>query len=76
MFSRVFTFDLPLDYYQHLPEKLAAVSVADVRTAAQTYLHPEALIVVVVGDKTKVSKDLVKLSRGDLQERDSAGNPL
>ena len=76
MFSRVFTFDLPLDYYQHLPEKLAAVSVDDVRTAAQTYLHPEDLIVVVVGDKTKVSKELGKLSRGDLQERDSAGNPL
>ena len=76
MYSKVFTFDLPLDYYRELPGKLAAVSVADVRMAAQKYLHPDTMVILVVGDKAQVAGELPKLNRGDLQELDSTGDPL
>jgi zinc protease len=64
MLASLYLFDLPLDYFQTLPEKLRAVTVADVRRVAQSFLHPESLQIVVVGDRDKVQTDLAALDYG------------
>ncbi|MED5465002.1 MAG: pitrilysin family protein [Myxococcota bacterium] len=76
MFSNIFIYDLPMTYYQDLPEKLGAVTVADIRKAAQKYLQPDQLAIVVVGDQSKLKDSLQNLQRGTLQLRDPHGNPL
>ncbi|MEE8410435.1 MAG: pitrilysin family protein [Myxococcota bacterium] len=76
MIGNIYTYDLPLDYYQKLPEYIAGVSIEDVRRVAQTYLRPDNLSIVVVGDANEVKASLAELGRGDVQWRDAAGDPL
>ncbi|HEX5000015.1 MAG TPA: pitrilysin family protein [Terriglobia bacterium] len=42
-------YDLPADYWDTYPQKVSAVSAADVRRVAQQYLDPDTLQVVAVG---------------------------
>jgi hypothetical protein len=39
----------------------------DVQRVAQEHLHPESMIVVAVGDTTKIESDLSKLNLGPLR---------
>ena len=75
MMSTIYMFDLPLDYYQKVPERINAVTVADVRRVAEQHLQPEKLSIVVLGDKNKISTGLTNLQRGPVHERDATGNP-
>jgi zinc protease len=74
MFSGLYLFNLPLDYYQRLPENIAKVTVADVRRVAEQHLKPQALSIVVVGDKQKVISALGDLQRGAVELRDADGH--
>jgi len=49
---------LPLDAWSLLPAKLAALDVATVGNAAQRYLHPDDLTILVVGDRKVVEPSL------------------
>jgi zinc protease len=73
MLASLYLFNLPDDYYQKLPEHLAAVTVADVRRVATTYLHPDKLSVVVVGDPAHVEPALRDLGRGPVHLLDAQG---
>lgn len=67
---------LPVDSIVKLPGKLAAVSAASALKAAQTYLDPDALIVVAVGDQAKVLPQLESWGRQPLEMRDATGKLL
>jgi zinc protease len=54
-------FGLPLDYYDHFTERLAAVTLADVNRVARDYLHPDKIAVVVVGDRAAIETQLKTL---------------
>ena len=69
-------YDLPLDYFRTLAASLDKVTIADVHRAAETYLKPEALDVIVVGDDAVVGKSLEELGRGKLVHRDAVGAVL
>ncbi len=72
----LFTYDLPLDYYQQLPAKIDAVQAEDVQRMATTYLHPETSLVIGAGDRAKVEDSLKKLAIGPVELRDADGNPV
>lgn len=76
MIGNIYAYDLPLDYYQKLPERIGRVTIEDVRRVAQAHLQPDKLSIVVVGDAKEVKDSLAELKRGDVQSRDAAGNPL
>ena len=76
MVQNIFVYDLPVDYYQTLPEKIAAVTLDDVHRVAKTYLHSAALNIVVVGDRSKVETGLAELKRGTVALCDAEGNIL
>jgi zinc protease len=76
LMSEIFTYGLPLDYYQKLPAQYAAVTAAQVEKAAQDHVHPENLIVVAVGDRAKIQPELEKLNLGPIELRDESGNLL
>ncbi len=73
MMANIFVFDLPLDYYQKLPDNIARVTKADVSRVAREYLHPEQLSIVVVGNRSKVEDGLKLLDRGEVQLRNADG---
>jgi len=49
--GNIFTYGLPLTYYRALPEKVDAVTSKQAADAATTYVHPDQMILVAVGDK-------------------------
>ncbi len=74
--SDLFVYDLPLNYYRTLPSKIDAVSVTDVRRVSNLYLRPEAMVVVAVGDKTKIEPELQKLNLAPISYRDYEGKVI
>jgi zinc protease len=76
LMSEIFTYGLPVDYYQTLPLKYAAVTAAEVKEAAQEHVHPENLIVVAVGDRAKIQPQLEMLNLGPIELRDESGDLL
>ena len=74
--ANLWLFNLPLDYYASLPAKIEAVTSADAQAAAAKYIHPENLLVIEVGDKTKIEQNLKDLKLGpveDWSEKGAAG---
>jgi len=61
-----FVFGLPLEYYRDLPAQIDKVASADALRVAKQYLHPEASIVVGVGDRAKIAPELKKLNIGPI----------
>jgi zinc protease len=62
--SDLWSYGLPLDYYTRLPAQIEAVTSADAQAAAAKYVHPENLLVIEVGDKSKIEKSLKDLKLG------------
>jgi zinc protease len=59
-----FVFGLPVEYYRDLPVQIDKVTGADALRVAKQYLHPEATIVVGVGDRAKIEPGLKQLNVG------------
>jgi zinc protease len=72
-FAELYTYDLPLEYFSNLPDKINAVTTAQAQGAALKYVHPEKMIVLAVGDRAKIEDGLKKLNLGKLEIRDSEG---
>ena len=71
--AQLFIYNLPLDYYRSLPAKIDAVTVADVRRVAGKYLVPDSMVIVAVGDRSKIEPELSKLNLGKIETRDMGG---
>jgi zinc protease len=59
--SDLFVYGFPLDYYSTLPSKIQSVDGEAVQHAAQSHLSPQAMIIVVVGDRAKIEPEIKKL---------------
>jgi len=67
-------YNLPADYWDTYPQKVSAITVADVQRAAQTYIDMGHLQVVAVGDASKAREVLAKY--GKVQLYDADGKPV
>jgi zinc protease len=67
-------YKLPADYWDTYPQRIDAITVADVQRVAQKYFAPEHLQVVAVGDAEKVAPALKKL--GEVKTYDADGKPI
>ena len=74
--SQLFLYNLPLDYYRRLPAQIDAVTTADIRRVAGKYLTPNSMVVVAVGDRSKIEEALKKLDIGSVEVRDLDGKPV
>ena len=76
--SNIFVYDLGLDYYSGLAKRFAAVTAKDAQDEVSKYLKPENMIVIGVGDKTKIEPQIRKLNPklGPVEYRDADGNIL
>lgn len=49
---------MPPDYYERYIDNIRAVTVADIRRVAETYLQPDSLTVLIVGQPAQFEKSL------------------
>jgi zinc protease len=70
------TFGLPEDYFATYPGKVRALSVSDLTKAAQKVVHPDQLVWVVVGDRSKIESSIRELGWGEIQLLDADGNAV
>ena len=69
-------FGWPDDYYETLAGKIRALKTTDMANAAKTIVHPDNLIWVVVGDRSKIETGVKELNLGELKFLDADGKPL
>jgi zinc protease len=67
-------YGLPPDYWDTYPARVAAITPAQAQAAAQKYWAPGRLLIVAVGDATKITDVLKK--KGELEISDADGNPM
>src|SRR5215204_3396127 len=67
-------YNLPADYWDTYPQKVAAITADDVQKAAQKYLDMNHLQVVAVGDAAKAREVLAKY--GKVEVYDAEGKPV
>ncbi|MDQ3687261.1 MAG: insulinase family protein [Acidobacteriota bacterium] len=71
-------YNLPDDYFNNYLARVRAVSLDDVTRAANRYLDPSRLAILVVGDRREIEPGLRSLSEigGTLVVIDAEGNPV
>ncbi|MDA2923105.1 insulinase family protein [Acidobacteria bacterium AH-259-L09] len=74
--NEIVSFGLPDDYYETYPEKIRSLKLAQVEAAAQRVIHPDNLVWVVVGDRSKVEEAIGEVGLGEIHLIDADGNPL
>ncbi|MBD3257974.1 insulinase family protein [candidate division GN15 bacterium] len=60
------TYSLPLDTWQTYVDRLNSVSVDDALSAAEKYIKPDELLIVVVGDREKIEPGIRELGLGEV----------
>jgi zinc protease len=69
-------YGYPDDYAAKRLQQLAGMTCESLRDLAQKVLQPDQMLILVVGDKSKVKSTLGDLGFGDPIELDIDGNPL
>jgi zinc protease len=75
-FSNVFIYDLGLDYYTKYAAQVNAVTRDQTVAMAKKYLDPAKMVVIAVGDRSKIEAELKKLNLGAIEVRDTEGKPV
>ena len=69
-------FGLPENNLDRYIPSVQAVAAASAGAAAGKYIHPSALLYVIVGDVAKIESGIRELKIGDIGYLDAAGNPV
>jgi len=69
-------YGLPDGYYETMAGKIRALQTTDLANAAKTIVHPDNLIWVVVGDRSKIETGVKELNLGELKFLGPDGKPL
>ncbi len=69
-------FGLPEDYYEKFAGRVMALKSSDVKDAAEVVVHPNSLIWLVVGDRSKIEAGVRELAIGDVHVIDTDGKPV
>ena len=70
--AQAWVYDLPADYYTTYADKVRAVTAADVKRVADTYVQPDKFAVVVIGDRKTIEPSIKALTLGPLTVVDVA----
>lgn len=67
--ASIYVYDLPLDYYVGLVERIEAVDPSKVEEMAKKHLDPKLMTVLLVGEAPKIKDDVEKLGLGKVEVR-------
>jgi zinc protease len=65
--STLITYDLPLDEWQAYMDHISSAGISTVTNTAKRFIHPEAQIIVVVGDLQKIEAGIRELNLGTVE---------
>ena len=74
--SEMIIYDLPDDEWYNYVGKVNAIDSAMAIQAARDHLHPDALLIVIVGDREKVEPKMRELGLGEICHIDTDGKWL
>ncbi len=74
--GEIVDFGLPDDYYTTYPSKVHALGIKDLEMAAQKVVHPDQLVWVVVGDRSKIEAGLRDLGWGEVKLLNADGEQI
>jgi len=74
--AEIVTYDLPEDYYRTFAAKVRAVTAEAVNGTTQRLIAPDHLVLVVVGDRTRIEPGIRELGLGEPRLIDGNGRPL
>jgi zinc protease len=69
-------FGLDDDYFNRYADEVRSLSLDQVSSAADTVIHPENLVWVVVGDRAQIEEGIRELDIGEIHHMDADGNLL
>lgn len=74
--ENIVQYHLPDDYFSTYASKVRALTTNDLTAAGKSFLNPDHLIWVVVGDLAKVEAGIRELSIGNVHVVDADGNSI
>jgi zinc protease len=72
-FADLFAYGLPLDYYRGLPAQFGTATAPALEGLARRYLDPAGMVLIAVGDRKHLQRDLQTLRLGPLEVWPIAG---
>ncbi len=72
--NQIVSFGLPDNYFQTYSGKIQDLKLEQVSEAAKKVIHPDNLVWVVVGDRSKVEAGIRELGLGEIRLIDADGN--
>jgi zinc protease len=69
--AALYVYDLGLDYFSKYRARLTSVTTDQAKAAAEKYIVPEKLVVVAVGDRSKINGALQALKLGSVEVRNA-----
>ncbi len=72
--ANTFIYDLGIDYYSKIGDKISAVTSDQAKAAAAAHVDPAKVVVIAVGDRAKIAPSLQGLKLGTPEIRDADGN--
>jgi zinc protease len=67
--GQLYLFELSPDYYSGLPARIANLSAAEVQGVAKSFLKPESMKVIAVGDRAQIEPQIKALDLGGITHR-------
>ena len=74
--GNIVTYGLDDRYYDTFAEKVRSQTIAGVTAVAAEVVHPDQLVWVVVGDRSKIEPGLRELKLGEIRLIDTDGKPV
>ena len=69
--AAIYVYDLGLDYFSKYRTRLTSVTTEQAKAAAEKYIVPDKLVVVAVGDRSKINAKLQALKLGAVEVRNA-----
>ncbi len=74
--TEMITYNLADDYFKKYPQMVLSLTKDQVNSSSQKLLHPDNLIWVVVGDKSKIEAGIKELGFGEVKYLDADGKVI
>ena len=68
--SDLIMFDIPLDDWNTYADRVGAISGTMATKVAKDYVHPDALVIVIVGDREMIEEGIKELNLGEIKYLD------
>jgi zinc protease len=68
--TELVVYSLPEDTHANYVERIQAVTAEHVQAAAKKYIHSDHMLVLLVGDRSKIEEEIKALNLGPIEHRD------